>query len=203
MITLAKSSTPVSLTAPPGRSAQQDGHYFTTNEVGFSQGWPSIDFGSNRDYMECMGFDFTKLSLTQQACLSGNGMHMASISAWLLYVYSNVVRKDVLQRIELPLGPGCGVPDYESGEVIVIEISDSLPPLADQAEENNAIDPSESVADQAVENNAIVPFASESVPPMSVDAPGLPLPVADSAAASDFDFVGHSHGNSQDGQCDN
>ena len=103
MPTLAKSSVLVNLSAPPEDCSQVNGHIFTPNELNFSQGWPSIGFPGNQKYQKCVGHDLSHLSCSAQQDLMGNGIHLPAFAAWALYVSSNVVRRDLLQKLPPPL----------------------------------------------------------------------------------------------------
>ena len=46
---------------------------------------------------------FTQLNEANQKFLSGNGMHLACLAAWLCYILSNIVRIDKPFEIKRPL----------------------------------------------------------------------------------------------------
>jgi len=93
----------MSLTAPSVAGSRVDGgHIFSSYEVAFSQGWPTGDFPENRVYKcykDCMAFNVEDASTHAQAQMQGNGVHLAALSAWQLYVYSHVMRKDLLNKL--------------------------------------------------------------------------------------------------------
>ena len=79
--------------------SDQAGHYFTQRELAFSQGWPSIpQIAACRKYGACISYDLHSLSRRQQTSLQGNGMHLASISSFMLYIFSQLLRRDVLHE---------------------------------------------------------------------------------------------------------
>jgi hypothetical protein len=94
----AKSTTLASLSTERDEANHAGGYIFTPNELNFSQGWPTCDFVVNRKYMACMD-DLSKLPYSQQADLMGNGIHLPTLSSWLLFVASNLVRRDVLSAM--------------------------------------------------------------------------------------------------------
>lgn len=76
-------------------SASPFGHFFTPNELAFSQGWPRTP-GSNKRYTEAMGVDMTPLSMNAQQALMGNSMHVHVIGGLLTYILAHVVRRDMV-----------------------------------------------------------------------------------------------------------
>ena len=77
----------------------------TPAELDFAMGWPSIVTKHNRDYAEALGLNgsFHGASSSVRRTLSGNGMDMGQVMAWFLYIFSNVMRKSVLEKLEMPL----------------------------------------------------------------------------------------------------
>ena len=73
-------------------------HFFTPREIAFAQGWPSLPNISD-EYAHCAGFDLHSLSVPTQKSLQGNSMHLLCVAAWHLYVWSHVVRRDLLCKI--------------------------------------------------------------------------------------------------------
>ena len=84
MPTLARSSVIASLTKR---------RLFTPGELSFSQGWPRQGI-SDPKYLEAVGFNFDTLSASAQRSLTGNGMNLNVMAAWLMYVMCHVVRKN-------------------------------------------------------------------------------------------------------------
>ena len=80
-------------------------HILTPAELDFAMGWPSIETKHNRDYAEALGLSgsLSGASSSVRRKLSGNGMDMGSVMAWFLYIFSNVMRKSVLEKLEMPL----------------------------------------------------------------------------------------------------
>jgi len=69
-------------------------HYYTNEELEFSQGWPSLSLVAGcSKYAGCIGYDLTKLHTTQRRRLRGNGMHLAALGAWMVYCMSRTVRR--------------------------------------------------------------------------------------------------------------
>ena len=81
-------------------------HVLTPAELDFAMGWPSIINEHNRIYAEALDLNerFHATSAAKRRQLSGNGMDLGQVMAWLLYIFSNVVRRSVLERLEVPLG---------------------------------------------------------------------------------------------------
>ena len=101
--TMQKSSVIASMSASPPGSSTTGGYMYTMNELRLAHGWPSIAIGRSRVYQDCVPLDFEKASLNVQHELLGNGLHLGSLSAWLWYVQSNLIRRDVLQQMPPPM----------------------------------------------------------------------------------------------------
>ena len=79
-------------------------HFFTAGELGFSQGWPTIDSGPGKSgYTECMALKMSDLSLGQQRKFRGNSMHLYAMAAWFQFVCSNIIRRDRIAILYPPL----------------------------------------------------------------------------------------------------
>jgi hypothetical protein len=74
--------------------SKDGGKMYTSDELDYSQGWPTIRFTNNLKYTKALSYDFTRLSLSQRESIAGNGIHLASFMAWILYVSSNIVRRN-------------------------------------------------------------------------------------------------------------
>ena len=100
MPTIARSSTMVSLTANAGH-----GHIFTMNELDFSMGWPVLPLPMCKKYASAIPEVYKNLSsaTANPTRLSGNGMMLQQIAAWNLYLWGNLVRRDVLSQWRPPL----------------------------------------------------------------------------------------------------
>ena len=77
-------------------------HIFTPSELAFSQGWPTVKAAPKR-FRDCMMFDMGGLSNNNKKIMLGNGIHLFPITAWHFYVFSHVVRKDVIAKLHMPL----------------------------------------------------------------------------------------------------
>lgn len=102
---LQTGSVMVNLTAPASACSALGGHIYTANELAFSHGWPTIAYPQNAKYLPAVGFDLTTAAPTwsKQTRLLGNGIHLPAVSAWLLYVHSNCIRRDVLNQMTIPI----------------------------------------------------------------------------------------------------
>jgi hypothetical protein len=80
----------------------------TPQEIGFSQGWPSMAHISKK-YSRCTGYPLNSLSPATQQKLQGNGMHLACVAAWHLYVFSHIIRRDIVNRLAPALPSTCKV----------------------------------------------------------------------------------------------
>ena len=84
-------------------AGDREGHFFTQRELAFSQGWPSIPEIGGGKYDACIGYDLHSLSRRAQTSLQGNGMHLASISSFMLFFFSQMLRRDVASEFLPPL----------------------------------------------------------------------------------------------------
>ena len=78
---------------------------FTPAELQFAHGWPLLATPLGDAFRDCASFDFSCLSPTQQRHLAGNGMHLAVLAAWMLYVKMHLMRVDVLTHISPQITP--------------------------------------------------------------------------------------------------
>ena len=62
-------------------------------------GWPSVRLDANAMYIPCVPLEHDKLSYYFLQETLGNGLHLATISAWYLYVHAHVMRRDVLSKM--------------------------------------------------------------------------------------------------------
>ena len=75
---------------------------FTPGEMQFAHGWSLTSTSLGDKYRDCVSFGFEQLSHAEQRRLSGNGMHLPVVSAWMLFVKTHVLRIDVLQKLAPP-----------------------------------------------------------------------------------------------------
>lgn len=77
----------------------------TPSEIEFAMGWPSITTHESARYADALGYETSFSSSSQKARLSfaGNGMMMPQIMAFFLYSFSHLIRRDVLEFLEVPL----------------------------------------------------------------------------------------------------
>ena len=100
MPTIARSSDMCMFTS----GEDEAGHYFTQRELAFSQGWPSIpSIMACRKYDACISYDLHSLSRRKQTALQGNGMHLASMSSFMLFIFGHLLRRDVVAEFLPPL----------------------------------------------------------------------------------------------------
>ena len=77
----------------------KQGYIYTDQELAFSQGWPTLVFeedNTNTKMRAAMGFDFDSIPAASRKTLLGNAMHLGSLSAFLLYVFAHVIRRDTV-----------------------------------------------------------------------------------------------------------
>ena len=74
-----------------------ENHVFTSNELSFAHGWPTLEFAP-KEYKECLNYDLSEYTLSHQQRLVGDGMSLNCAQAFALYVFSHSVRKDTLDR---------------------------------------------------------------------------------------------------------
>ena len=79
-------------------------HIFTQAEMDFAMGWPVLD---GCKYLGLVPKSFQKLTAVEQQRLSGNGMCLQQVFAWIVYVQSHCVRCDMVCRWTPPLLPSC------------------------------------------------------------------------------------------------
>ena len=78
----------------PDRS--KNGPYiFTPAEIDCANGWPVIP-GAPTAYVDSVPSVFKQLSYHQRALLAGNGMHLHTLAAWLMYVHAHCIRRSSL-----------------------------------------------------------------------------------------------------------
>ena len=77
-------------------------YLFTANELGMSQGWPST-----RHVPEILRdtrtFNIGDLPINHLRGMLGNGVSLMWIAAWHFYVFSNVIRKDLVCLMPMPV----------------------------------------------------------------------------------------------------
>ena len=78
---------------------------FAPIEVDLCMGWPSIVRPENADIAKALGLEASLQHVSRAArrSLAGNGMMLPQVMAWLLYVFSNVARREKLQALCVPL----------------------------------------------------------------------------------------------------
>ena len=67
-------------------------HFFTQDELDFSQGWPALAEYCD-GYEHCVEYDPSILSTHARQGLRGNGLHMAAIGTFLQYCMGFTVRR--------------------------------------------------------------------------------------------------------------
>jgi hypothetical protein len=78
-------------------------HIFTKREVDLVLGWPVIDLKSTQKYQHCVPARYWELSTQTMQKFTGNSMSLQQMSAWSIYISSNIVRRDKLQQWMPPL----------------------------------------------------------------------------------------------------
>ena len=80
-------------------------HLFTPWECSFAMGWPMFEFPESplssklaSTVPQCL----RGMGIVESKRLLGNGMMLAQVTAWSVYILSHVVRRDVLERLMLP-----------------------------------------------------------------------------------------------------
>lgn len=81
-------------------------HIFTANELNFAMGWPMFTFGDS-EFLQKLRATLPEchegLSQNESRRLQGNGMMLAQVVSFFLYVMASSVRKDVLLKVMMPL----------------------------------------------------------------------------------------------------
>ena len=92
--------------------------FFTAGEVDFAMGWPSFRMSQNQMYYDELDISamFGGQSARQSRLLAGNGMMLPQLLAFYLYCFCHCVRRDKLQRLQMPLG-AASVREEDDGEV--------------------------------------------------------------------------------------
>ena len=72
-------------------------HTYSRAELDFAMGFPTIPL-KNACFEACNAYPVHKLPWSGYRKITGNGMHLASMMAWWMYVCMNCVRRDALQR---------------------------------------------------------------------------------------------------------
>jgi hypothetical protein len=65
---------------------------FLPKDVMRSQGWPAPD---GAVYGSCLPFDRSSLKLSEERALMGNGMHLAQVGMFFLYIVSHTMKREV------------------------------------------------------------------------------------------------------------
>jgi hypothetical protein len=93
-------------------------HLYTPDEIDFSMGWPSICSDGNKVYSDLLRLDaaYETTSAYARKSLTGNGMQLQQVMGWFLYVAGHTVRKDVLERLRLPLLSAKVLPTVADGD---------------------------------------------------------------------------------------
>lgn len=73
-------------------------HFFSRAELDFAMGFPTIQREQNVCFQACNAYPVHKAPWSRYRKITGNGMHLASMMSWWLYVCMNCVRRDALQR---------------------------------------------------------------------------------------------------------
>ena len=76
---------------------------FTPNEIDFAMGWPSIRTEGNASFAELIGGQPAGLSDFERRQLSGNGMVLPQLGAWLSFCFSCIAKRSSLERLLIGL----------------------------------------------------------------------------------------------------
>ena len=78
------------------------GYIMTPREMSFAMGWPSVATAENTPWRHLVSNaeDETNINYTQQVQMTGGGIHLALLFAWLLYVHSHIVERATLLRFQ-------------------------------------------------------------------------------------------------------
>jgi hypothetical protein len=90
---------PCSFTA----SGKYPEHLFTVRELEFSHGWPVFPTLSPTALTKCLNPTMETLKHSSRLSMVGNGMHLATLMAWSLYIAAHSLRKDTLYVMMPPL----------------------------------------------------------------------------------------------------
>ena len=71
-----------------------DGYVFTADELTFAQGWPSISQPSSKQWAHCAEAGLSQMPASAQKSMLGNGIHLALLFSWLVYVHAHTVRRE-------------------------------------------------------------------------------------------------------------
>ncbi len=90
------------------------GRFLTPLEVDVSQGWP---LSTDGPYGDVLPVQSTRLTLSQQRSVSGNGMHLAQVGAAMAFVMAHCIKREVLLRMLPPVRwPGVVVVDLDDAD---------------------------------------------------------------------------------------
>lgn len=104
MPSLQKTSEVISLSAVvPPRSAISGAYFYSPNEVAFSQGWPTAALNGCKPYAHCPVLSTSDASLHFHMSVNGNGVHLAALSAWQLFIMAHTIRRSQLELLAPPL----------------------------------------------------------------------------------------------------
>jgi hypothetical protein len=92
-----------SLTCSSVMASLSKNHIFSPNEMDVAMGWPIVRHGQmvaayDKYYKRCVGGKYDGLTLGCRQRLVGNSMHLAVVSAFWLYIMSNCLRRESLER---------------------------------------------------------------------------------------------------------
>ena len=71
----------------------------TPAELDASQGWPTLP-QALPEYVECMSYDMTKLDYSGRRKLVGNGIHLYSLSVWMVYFVAHCIKRSAHERLD-------------------------------------------------------------------------------------------------------
>lgn len=74
-------------------------HVFTPAEIEFSMGWPVCAVGDAPSYASCVPPEIIRLSFNERSIRSGNGMNLAQVYAWALFVCTHIVRRSDVEKL--------------------------------------------------------------------------------------------------------
>jgi hypothetical protein len=74
---------------------------YTANELAFLHGFPSLEFCPAK-YKNCLNYQLSSKSPGHQARALGNGQSIVVTVAWILYVFSHTIRRDVVEGFMPP-----------------------------------------------------------------------------------------------------
>jgi hypothetical protein len=81
-------------------------HLFTPNELNFAMGWPMFAMSKSNfshKLTQTLPSHQASISPHDQRRLQGNGMMLAQVMTFFVYIMAHTVRKDVVMRVMMPI----------------------------------------------------------------------------------------------------